>query len=412
MFRNYAVFMFIMLSIIFTGCASTSAPMEDPGNQYAFDNVNVDTQTKGYSGTSTGCISGDCANGTGTYIWENGDRYEGGWSNSLCHGHGTYYYQSDGSRFTGQWSNHNRVGQGTLWFGNGDVYEGEFKRNVPSGKGTYTYADGTVENGEFLQYMFVGVIKLPGLKDSDRVEVSKVTEVKAAQGEVVITGSELKIGDKLFVEVDGIMAALEVTYPMMTVARCRMIGQTKAFIFRVNKGQPVFRLMAGIKKGSNEFLFPNGNRYVGEYKGSLMHGSGEFYWTNGNVYRGEFKNGMRHGKGMISFYYNCSYDGDWKFGKFEGRGKYTWADGSSYDGDWKSGWKNGKGTYVWADGGRYTGDWADDLITGYGVYNYPNGDRYEGNWLNDYFDGKGVMYDSAGNIKQSGTWRNGTYTGN
>lgn len=410
MYRNYVKIFLFILTLALAGCAS--APAEDPGaKNYTFDNVQVDNKSQNYSAGSTGCISGDCANGVGTYVWENGDRYEGGWSNSLCHGDGTYYYQSDGSKYSGQWANHNRVGQGTLWFGNGDVYVGEFKRNVPSGMGTYTYADGTVEKGEFLQYMFVGVIKLPGLKDSDRVEVSKVKEVNAAKGEVVISGQELKMGDKLFVEVDGIMAALEVTYPMMTVARCKMIGQAKAFIFRVEKGMPVYRLMAGIKKGSNEFLFPNGNRYVGEYKGNQMHGKGEFYWTNGNVYKGEFRNGVRHGKGIINFYYNCSYDGDWKNGKFEGKGKYTWADGSNYDGDWKGGWKNGKGTYIWPDGGRYTGDWDDDLITGYGIYYYPNGDRYEGQWLNDYFHGKGIMYDSQGEVIQKGTWQNGNYMG-
>jgi hypothetical protein len=412
MYKYYSIIMLLLFSFFVAGCATRGASLESQGSDYAYDDVGVDGQAEDYPDDSTGCIAGDCTNGIGTYIWESGDRYDGGWSNGLCHGQGTYYYSSDGSRFTGQWVNHNRVGKGTLWFANGDIYEGEFKRNVPCGTGIYTYADGTVENGEFLQYMFVGVIKLPGFKDSDRVEVSRVTEVKAAQGEVVITGSELNMGDRLFVEVDGIMAVLEVISPMMTVARCKMIGQTKAFIFKVKKGQPVYRLMAGIQKGSNEFLFPNGNRYVGQYKGNLMHGEGEFYWTNGNVYRGEFKNGVRHGKGVINFYYNCTYDGDWKFGKFEGRGKYTWADGSNYDGDWKDGWKNGKGTYTWADGGKYIGDWADDLMAGYGVYYYPNGDRYEGEWLDDYFNGKGVMYDAEGNVKQQGRWLNGNYIGN
>ena len=36
----------------------------------------------------TGCVSGDCENGYGTYIWDNGDKYIGGWSNSLKSGQG------------------------------------------------------------------------------------------------------------------------------------------------------------------------------------------------------------------------------------------------------------------------------------------------------------------------------------
>ncbi len=417
MYKLFANFMLLIAFLIFLGCASAPAPTEDPGTYTGdttdtTDNTIVDNNNAfNYDRSITGCIQGDCSNGIGTYIWENGDKYEGGWTNNLCNGDGTYYYYSDGSKYSGQWVYHNRVGQGTLWFGNGDVYTGQFKRNVPSGKGRYIYADGTVEEGEFLQYMFVGAIKLPGLKESDKVEVSKVTEVKAATFEVVVTGSELKMGDKLFVEIDGIMAALEVTYPMMTVARCKMIGQTKAFVFKVKKGMPVYRIMAGMQKGSNEFLFPNGNRYVGEFKGNLMHGKGKFYWTNGNVYEGDFKNGMRHGKGVIRFYYGCVYDGDWKSGKFEGKGKYTWSDGSSYIGDWKDGWKNGKGSYTWPDGGKYTGEWVDDLMSGRGTYIYANGDKYEGEWYNDYMHGKGVLYDSYGNVKQKGRWENGYYVG-
>ena len=29
------------------------------------------------------CIEGNCKDGTGTYLWENGDRYDGEWVNEL-----------------------------------------------------------------------------------------------------------------------------------------------------------------------------------------------------------------------------------------------------------------------------------------------------------------------------------------
>ena len=34
----------------------------------------------------SGCVSGDCINGYGTFIWENGDKCVGEWKNALVHG--------------------------------------------------------------------------------------------------------------------------------------------------------------------------------------------------------------------------------------------------------------------------------------------------------------------------------------
>ena len=39
--------------------------------------------------------------GTGTFIWSNGDKYEGDWKNGKKHGQGTIFYQ-DGSKLEGE----------------------------------------------------------------------------------------------------------------------------------------------------------------------------------------------------------------------------------------------------------------------------------------------------------------------
>lgn len=41
-------------------------------------------------------------NGKGTFIYGNGDRYEGGWVNDLRHGKGTFYYKT-GELYIGEW---------------------------------------------------------------------------------------------------------------------------------------------------------------------------------------------------------------------------------------------------------------------------------------------------------------------
>jgi S1-C subfamily serine protease len=75
------------------------------------------------SSVFAGCISGDCANGYGTYVWDTGDKYVGEWKNNRSHG------------------------QGTLYHSNGDVYSGQFNKSDAVGRGTLTYADGRVEKG-------------------------------------------------------------------------------------------------------------------------------------------------------------------------------------------------------------------------------------------------------------------------
>ncbi len=40
-----------------------------------------------YSQT-TGCVYGDCSNGYGKYVWENGDEYIGNWKNGSQEGDG------------------------------------------------------------------------------------------------------------------------------------------------------------------------------------------------------------------------------------------------------------------------------------------------------------------------------------
>lgn len=73
-----------------------------------------------------GCISGDCNNGKGIYIYKDATRYEGNFSNGMAEGQGTCYYPN-GDVYTGGWKNHNFHGQGTLVFKNGERQTGTWK---------------------------------------------------------------------------------------------------------------------------------------------------------------------------------------------------------------------------------------------------------------------------------------------
>ncbi|MCL2154700.1 MAG: hypothetical protein FWH53_09965 [Leptospirales bacterium] len=404
------------------------------------------------------CADGDCDNGTGIYIFSNGNCYEGGFKNKTRCGYGVMFYKSIGEKYEGNWLDDNRVGAGCLYFNNGDTYTGEFKFNVPWGAGVYRYADGSTEEGEFFDYLFAGVIKLPELTDSDKHEVGRVVAVDLQSQSISIAGSNLKIGDRLFVEINGLMAALEVITLLKAETQCRMIGEAKTLINGVKIGMPVFKMMIGIKRAPNIFLFFNGNRYIGEYKENLMHGKGEFHRINSNIYRGEYKNGLRDGKGVLTFYNGASYSGDWKNGYMDGQGEYIYSNesrytgrfvkgfkegraisiyynadiytgnfkanlmdgygeykaknGDTYSGEFKNDKKNGKGTYTWHSGDKYIGDWKNDLQDGSGTYIWSDGVRYVGYWEESKKHGKGIEYDAGGNIIQQGIWDNGVFIGN
>jgi len=75
----------------------------------------------------TGCISGDCINGYGTYVYMDGSRYIGPFKDSLSHGQGVAIYQHKD--------------------GTSSRYEGMFEKGNAQGRGTYTYADGRKKIG-------------------------------------------------------------------------------------------------------------------------------------------------------------------------------------------------------------------------------------------------------------------------
>ncbi|MCR9144379.1 MAG: hypothetical protein NXI24_19215 [bacterium] len=97
-----------------------------------------------------GCVIGDCENGSGTFVYENGDRYVGDFKNGERDGKGTFEY-ANGDRFIGGYANGERNGEGTYVFANGDRYVGQFQNGLRAGKGVYTFGGGGVFRGQFEQ---------------------------------------------------------------------------------------------------------------------------------------------------------------------------------------------------------------------------------------------------------------------
>lgn len=80
----------------------------------------------------TGCVSGNCSNGTGKFVWDTGETYEGEWVEGVRDGYGLFTW-TDGS-----------------------YYSGSFMANIREGKGYYHGTDGTIMDGYFKNGDFVG----------------------------------------------------------------------------------------------------------------------------------------------------------------------------------------------------------------------------------------------------------------
>ncbi|MBN2039416.1 MAG: hypothetical protein JW864_05205, partial [Spirochaetes bacterium] len=84
----------------------------------------TDITAKTKSGNrDTGCIDGDCKDGYGTFIYDDGSAYTGEFKNGKRHGKGKMTWASGSMK--------------------GETYEGEWSDNEINGTGTYTYSDGS-----------------------------------------------------------------------------------------------------------------------------------------------------------------------------------------------------------------------------------------------------------------------------
>ncbi len=118
----------------------------------------------------TGCISGNCENGFGTYVWKTGGKYIGDFENGKRDGKGTYTFEN-GDVYKGDWKNGTYDGQGTYKFKSGSKYVGEWANGKYNGIGTMFYKNGTSKTGLWENDEFKG----KGIKNSSKPEISWIT---------------------------------------------------------------------------------------------------------------------------------------------------------------------------------------------------------------------------------------------
>jgi hypothetical protein len=109
-------------------------------------------------------------------------------------------------------------------------------------------------------------------------------------------------------------------------------------------------------------------------KDSVLYGT--YIWPNGDKYSGQFINGQRTGIGTL-----------------------LWANGDEYSGEFINGKRTGIGTLIWANGDEYSGQFINDKRTGFGRYEWCNGTIFEGKW-NFEKELEGIYYFKNGTSKK------------
>jgi cell division septation protein DedD len=83
--------------------------------------------------------------------------------------------------------------------------------------------------------------------------------------------------------------------------------------------------------------FPDGSKYIGQWKEDKKDGLGAFTYPNGGKYEGQWQNDKMSGFGVFTFYDGYIYKGQWKDGNRSGKGIFASPDGRKYKGKWKDG---------------------------------------------------------------------------
>ena len=85
---------------------------------------------------SAQCTTGNCYDGNGTYLFENGDLFNGAWKKGVMEGYGVYEF-TNGDTYKGAWKDGQMEGRGTYKYKNGDKYIGDWKAGKMNGRGHF-----------------------------------------------------------------------------------------------------------------------------------------------------------------------------------------------------------------------------------------------------------------------------------
>ncbi len=299
------------------------------------------------------CLRGNCTNGNGVYLYNDGNKYDGDWKNGKKNGTGTQVFKKKKEKYDGKWHNDKKHGKGKYTYKNGEVYDGDWVNDHRNGKGTYSY------------------------KNGDRYEGDWVDNKRSG------TGIFVKNYDKLYKKYRG-------SY-LSKVGIEKYEGQ-----WRNDK-----------KNGKGKYTYKNGEIYDGQWVKGYRAGKGLYVYANGDKYEGEWEKGKRTGIGRFTTKKGEIYDGGWLNGKKHGKNVHISAFGKkdvktyikgmvAASGCQTGNCDNGKGMFLYSNGNIYDGEWANGKKHGQGTYTTFRGKKYSGGYSYGKKHGKGIFIEPDG----------------
>lgn len=250
------------------------------------------------------CISGDCQNGYGTFVYTDGSYYIGEFEDGRRFGQGVLFMSND-TKYVGSWKNDLKDGEGRVYRKNILLQSGEWYRNnlkeavteknrcisgdCKNGFGVYLYADGRKVVGKF-----------------ENSQIVNYTICYYPTGE-------------------------------------KYIGQWK---FQTRNGNGILHDTKGTQDGAwLDGAFVGATRGIGGQgcvSGNCESGNGTYIYPDKTLYEGSFDKGMAQGYGICYYSDGDIYAGDWKEHKFEGEGTMYYSSGQIVRGYWSEGYYIGE----------------------------------------------------------------------
>lgn len=277
--------------------------------------------------TNAQCISGDCKNGTGIYLYPSGAKYIGQFKDGEIHGIGTCYY-SDSSTYRGEWFHRYPTGIGTKTLADGRSWTGKWQKGLPID-----------DKGNVIENLF-----------PEEKELIAFEEAPIQSG--CLSGN-CESGEGVFAYPDG----------------SKYEGQ----------------FLNSKPDGWGTFIYSNGDRYVGAFSSGYKHGKGTFYYADNTQSTGEWREGEYLGNPRIEHGRMGCVEGNCE----NGRGTYIYKDGAAkYTGSFKNSQPEGDGVIYYANGERYKGAWALGSFNGKGTLFLTDGTQVTGYWKDGTFMGE------------------------
>jgi hypothetical protein len=155
-----------------------------------------------------------------------------------------------------------------------------------------------------------------------------------------------------------------------------------------------------IADGVGTLIFPDGGKYLGNFKQQVRQGTGRLITAQGDEYLGNFHQNRKHGQGTMRYANGNIYEGNWNADEPEGVGEMRFANGDRYVGEFRAGEFFGNGRYFYVDGSRYEGGWKNNAQHGKGVLILPNDQQLAGQWLDGQFqmDWRSLAVEDTGDL--------------